>query len=496
MANEPERPIEKLLRAAAKKRRDEAGAPLELHPANRRLWQGEVARTFARPKRETRSFTEALGWLWPRLAWGVAISAVLVVAVYVLLPVPGKSKSAALLAKNERMHQAAPAKQPLPPPPEAAATVSASPVAAVEANPSAVASAETAPPAAVQPAGQIEAERLPLPKDSLTAPTDREAKEKPVSAATYQLADRKQAAEAESAASGGTLAQATAGTANAAYNRQLGLGAKPVPPASAPAAPAAPPPVATMPAAAPVVAANEPAEPTGEKAGQPSMFYALPGAVASARRSTPSSAVTDGPSHSTDETLRKLGSVSVAQRFTQVAPGPKTKSNRADKAASAHPVLASFDVEQAGRELRIVDGDGSVYNGYVEIADAVRGRRSIVAAAPAAAPAPGPGGVLGARAAAWSDSDQPVPPTYYFRVAGTNRSLHKKVVFTGNLLAATNVAWFQPVTNNLSYGSGFGAVRNGSHQPDLLPLLNTRISGKVVVGNGKAVEINALPTKP
>ena len=51
MANEPERPIEKLLRAAAKKRRDEAGAPFELHPADRRLLQGEVARKFAKPQR-------------------------------------------------------------------------------------------------------------------------------------------------------------------------------------------------------------------------------------------------------------------------------------------------------------------------------------------------------------------------------------------------------------------------------------------------------------
>ena len=77
MANEPERPIEKLLRAAAKKRRDEAGAPFELHPANRRLLQGEVARKFAKPQRTT-LVRRALGQLWPRLAWGVAILAVLV----------------------------------------------------------------------------------------------------------------------------------------------------------------------------------------------------------------------------------------------------------------------------------------------------------------------------------------------------------------------------------------------------------------------------------
>ena len=44
-----ERPIEKLLRRFARKRRDEAGAPLELHPATRRLLQGEVLRQFPKP---------------------------------------------------------------------------------------------------------------------------------------------------------------------------------------------------------------------------------------------------------------------------------------------------------------------------------------------------------------------------------------------------------------------------------------------------------------
>ena len=48
---EPERPIEKLLRAWAKKRREDAGADLELHPADRRLldqWGSE--RIGIRPK--------------------------------------------------------------------------------------------------------------------------------------------------------------------------------------------------------------------------------------------------------------------------------------------------------------------------------------------------------------------------------------------------------------------------------------------------------------
>src|SRR5664280_1818889 len=106
MANEPERPIEKLLRAAAKKRRDEAGARLELHPATRRLLQGEVGRTYAKPTRATRSFIVLLGQLWPRVAGGAAIFALLVLAGYMLLPVPDKSKREALMAKSELMPQA------------------------------------------------------------------------------------------------------------------------------------------------------------------------------------------------------------------------------------------------------------------------------------------------------------------------------------------------------------------------------------------------------
>jgi hypothetical protein len=55
---------------------------------------------------------------------------------------------------------------------------------------------------------------------------------------------------------------------------------------------------------------------------------------------------------------------------------PKTKASLADKATPAHPVLASFQVEQTGPKLRIVDGDGSVYSGYLQIAAASRPQRS------------------------------------------------------------------------------------------------------------------------
>ena len=52
---ETERKIEKLLRAYAKKRRADAGDPLKLHPATRRLLQGEVARRKPKPDDEEAS---------------------------------------------------------------------------------------------------------------------------------------------------------------------------------------------------------------------------------------------------------------------------------------------------------------------------------------------------------------------------------------------------------------------------------------------------------
>jgi hypothetical protein len=100
------------------------------------------------------------------------------------------------------------------------------------------------------------------------------------------------------------------------------------------------------------------------------------------------------------------------------------------------------------------------------------------------------------KAAARVDSDQPAPQTYSFRVTGTNRSLQKRVVFTGNLLAATNLTLSPPVSVNAGTASSVSGFRPAASQPNLLRLGNSRISGKVVIGSGKAVEVNALPTSP
>ncbi len=456
MANEPERPIEKLLRDAARQRRDAAGAPIELHPATRRLLQGEVARTLAKPGRQPRARAEGLGRLWARFAWGMAIFAVLVVAGYVLLPPVGKGKPEARLAKNEPRSGAVPAK-PAPPP-----------------RPTAVAST----PAPAKPARQFGAERQLLKKDNLAAPADREVKEQSAPAAALGLADRKQPAEAPSAVSGSPSAMPPS---------------EPAPTLHAPTLPAPRPP---PPAPTSVVAADASKALTSDKADQVTHTYKSPPLVASDDRPESAYAPTEGSLKSADVARMETESASASQRFAQIAPGTKAKSSQANKDMRRQPVLASFQVEQTGTKLRIVDGDGSVYSGSMQITEATPRQRSVKAEASTATRAPEVSGIFAKKAAGGLDAVQLEMQLYSFRVVGTNRSLHKQVVFTGNLLAATNAPTVQSFSHQLSLGGGLGGDRSGSTQPSFLPLPNSRISGKVVVGNAKAVEINALPTSP
>ena len=81
-----EREIEKQLRAAAEQRRKAAGGKFELHPASRRLLQGEVFRIRGRKSATSRRI------YWPRFAWGTSMLAVLAVGVWVLLSSQKKSE--------------------------------------------------------------------------------------------------------------------------------------------------------------------------------------------------------------------------------------------------------------------------------------------------------------------------------------------------------------------------------------------------------------------
>src|SRR5256885_17241044 len=117
---EPERPIEKMLREWAKKRRQDADSPPELHPATRRMLQSEVARKFGKNEPRTE---KPPGWLisfWPRIAWALGVFAVLAVAAWLLLPPFGGRSNTGRLAKGESqpengVSRRAPALQPTVP---------------------------------------------------------------------------------------------------------------------------------------------------------------------------------------------------------------------------------------------------------------------------------------------------------------------------------------------------------------------------------------------
>ena len=379
--------------------------------------------------------------------------------------------------------------------------------------------AETARPAPPDAARQLGAVPSPLAEEVSAARQNSLDAERFSLAAPQKLADRREQAGTQPAASRGTAAPAPAVVASGALDRQYGAPATPAPPASLPAAPAAPTTVAMTTAEAGRALAEGSARVAGEKASQPGTFYKSLAAADSVNRPSPSAVAADSLSKAAPELLQQARAWNVAQRFVQVPTESKAKASLADSSGVAHPVLASFQLEQAGQALRIVDADGSVYTGSLQLANVARRARSANAEKPAVAlAARAPAGVLEQETTSRLDSDQLAQQTYSFRVAGTNRSLQEKVVFTGNLLTATNLTLALPGATNLSYGGGLGGVNRGSAvsngaanlnlrvfsdafqnataQPGSLPLLNSRISGKVLIGTGKAVEINALPANP
>ena len=73
MPDEPNRKMDELLKSYAKKRRADAGAPLELHPATRRMFQSEVARL--RPERAQASsrWIHSLTRFWTIIGFSVSV---------------------------------------------------------------------------------------------------------------------------------------------------------------------------------------------------------------------------------------------------------------------------------------------------------------------------------------------------------------------------------------------------------------------------------------
>ena len=166
--------------------------------------------------------------------------------------------------------------------------------------------------------------------------------------------------------------------------------------------------------------------------------------------------------------------------------------------AQAVPVLVNFQVQQNGNAVRVVDADGSVYDGSLLPKSAIAQSEP----APAATPAPpvaAPAQVARAKTIASRDESQ-TTQNYFFRVTGTNQTLKQNVVFAGNLVAAnaaTNPQQASSASGNWGVGGAGGdQLQSALTNQSQLPWSNSRIAGTAVIAGTNQIEINALPLSP
>lgn len=350
-----ERDIEKQLRAAAAQRRKDAGGKFELHPATRRLLQGEAAHAHGQKNAAPRRA------FWPRFAWAVSMLTALAVGIWSLSP-----------AKK------IPHPQPASTQPEPA-------------------------PAAVA--------RAPIAPDSR--------------AAKLEMKDFSAASRVEIPQPAFTTSRAIAASA---ASREKEFGAAKVQEKSLDA-------ITIAPAAAKSVAINPPAAQPPEMAQQQVLNFSNAGALADA-------SVTG---------LLFANSV-------------KKPSGAKNSSASAN-VLNNFQFEQNGSQIRIVDKDGSIYEGGL-VADGAK---------PGAAP------VIESAAAA-QNVNASLAQNFRFAAAGTNRSLRQRVLINGEFQAAVNRTIGGQSAANAQLQS---AIRDGSL------ISNARVVGSAVTADGQAVDLDA-----
>ncbi len=159
-------------------------------------------------------------------------------------------------------------------------------------------------------------------------------------------------------------------------------------------------------------------------------------------------------------------------------------------------MLANFQVQQNGTAIRVVDADGSVYDGALqpEIAGA---QNEQVTAGASTLPMNREKSIASRDEPQQAENSQ-MAQNYFFRVAGTNLTLKQNVVFAGNLLANFKVTANGQQANNRNgnFSGGGGAGSGGQLQSAItnqLPWSNSRIAGMAVISDTNNIEIDAVP---
>ncbi|HLZ54471.1 MAG TPA: hypothetical protein VKS19_08350, partial [Verrucomicrobiae bacterium] len=359
---EPEREIEKLLRAYVAKRRAAAGDPLKLHPATRRLLQGEVSRRPPKP--------EAGGALWSLLAlfrrrvvFALCAVAVALVGVSLFLPALGSAKKKAQsVGTLSRLRQIGLAAQMVAEKNNGRLPASLDDLSSTLGTRNVLTDSVSGKPF-VYVAGGKDLKTLASNAVLAYSPEDNNRR-------AVLFADGRVALVAN-----GNFAMLTNPTrvefalADKVERDQL----------------------AKASVNAPVVAATPP--PALEATG--------------------------------DLAERKLG-VTASQAFAQaVAANQQNLYRNVSSAAQTAPVLQSFQVLQNGDAVSVVDRDGSVYHGSVQVATTER-EEPAPGEVPAGAAAPAQNQTKAVQSAG---NQQQTVQNYSFRVAGMNQTLKQNVVF-------------------------------------------------------------------
>jgi hypothetical protein len=186
---------------------------------------------------------------------------------------------------------------------------------------------------------------------------------------------------------------------------------------------------------------------------------------------------------------------SATQQFTRLQNGAATQNN-SDAFANGNAVLNSFRLEQKGDQVRIIDADGSMYSGFVQNASGENGGWA------KSFPQPPMTNSLKQQvtnevklldATKAGNVESTGGQNYFFRVTGMNRSLNQSVLFSGTLAAdakAEGGAQF-----NFKQAEGNAAAAPQVNKA-LLPLSQTQVRGRALIGGSNVIEVNAAPTPP
>ncbi len=461
---QPERHIEKLLRAFARKRREQTGEDFNLHPATRRLLQGEAARRFAQAQRERRPWWRECVRFGPRLGFAAALLAILGVCAFLLYP-PAKSPHQTLsLAKGKSASQEPDARyEPTPAPVNLPAVPATQFAHELAATPPPTALAESVQPKETRPVDEL------LDKDARTLTLS----------ATPRGADAVNRSKLLVAKSKGEPAPvASPNTAAPALSDQVMTFAAPAPRTDS---------EASYSREATVVAVSK-------KTESADLTISDASATQSSRRTPASAGVAladrrryglESAAATTAKSARS-SNPAIVQRYYQLGTEKGTASR---ERGGVNAVLMAFQFEQQGQAVRIVDGDGSVYTGAVGTITAP------TLAAVHNRPAGAADDASKAKLALQGDTQaaglvgglEAALPVTSFTVRGTNATLRQIVTFVGQV---------QPEVLTNQIGASNQTVYYAPQVALQNALQNSQVTGRARLADGRELEIKALALPP